>query len=336
MERYTKIYALPERLYCGGAPVMICAGALLKDSATNDIIAQLKFRNVSEKQISAISISLEACDLSGNRLTGVEEYQYLGLAAGNGVEFGDQSAIILPDGNSRAFTPRLNVVVFSDGSEWRPGEGAVMETLPKQEKLTDRLERPELAKQYQRDTSPQSVYEPIEYEDLWLCACGNINKGESCPRCKQKKENIFSALDVPRLEEEAGAFEKSREQDKKKTKKLILIGAAALAVLILVLAVLGIQTARRNSFINQVKAAHEETMIEAVAGVIGVDPSIMTMANAAKFEYTDVEIQGDTFSMGCTFTFEVLGIDFEYIFEISGTMFDLDTVDTRIVTYSHS
>lgn len=336
MERYTKIYALPEQLYCGGAPVMVCAGALLKDSATNDIIAQLKFRNVSEKQISAISIGLEACDLSGNRLAGVEEYQYLGLAAGNSAEFGDQSAIILPDGNSRSFTPRLNVVVFSDGSEWKPGEGAVMEALPRQEKLTDRLERPELAKQYRRDTSLQSVYEPIEYEDLWLCACGNINKGESCPQCKQKKENIFSALDVPRLEEEAAAFEKSREQDKKKTRRLILIGAAALAVLILVVTVFGIQTVRRNSFFDQVKAAHEETMIEAIAGAIGVDPGILTLANVVKFEYTDVEIQGDTFSMGCTFTFEVLGMDFEYIFEISGTMFDLDTVETRIVTYSHS
>ena len=33
-ERYSKVFSLPENLYAEGAPVVIAAGALLKDNQT--------------------------------------------------------------------------------------------------------------------------------------------------------------------------------------------------------------------------------------------------------------------------------------------------------------
>ena len=41
-ERYSKLSALPENLYSTGAPVIIAAGALLKDNQTGKVLAQLK------------------------------------------------------------------------------------------------------------------------------------------------------------------------------------------------------------------------------------------------------------------------------------------------------
>ena len=40
-ERYTRLFALEENLYSDGSPVVISAGALLKDNQTGAVLAQL-------------------------------------------------------------------------------------------------------------------------------------------------------------------------------------------------------------------------------------------------------------------------------------------------------
>ena len=45
-ETYTRLYSLPERLYTMGAPVVVAAGALLKDNRNGNIIVQLKIQNI--------------------------------------------------------------------------------------------------------------------------------------------------------------------------------------------------------------------------------------------------------------------------------------------------
>ena len=52
-ERYGRLYSLPENLYAEGAPVIISAGNLLKDTQTGKILAQLKIKNISSKIIKA-------------------------------------------------------------------------------------------------------------------------------------------------------------------------------------------------------------------------------------------------------------------------------------------
>ena len=53
-ERYIKVFAGKENLYLEGAPVIILASALLKDTQTGKMLAQLKLQNISEKSISMI------------------------------------------------------------------------------------------------------------------------------------------------------------------------------------------------------------------------------------------------------------------------------------------
>ena len=44
----------PNNLYTQDSPLLIAAGALLKDNQTGNILAQIKFRSLSNKEIKAI------------------------------------------------------------------------------------------------------------------------------------------------------------------------------------------------------------------------------------------------------------------------------------------
>ena len=86
-ERYTKLFALPENLYNENAPSADCGRGSLKDNETGRVLAQVKLKNISEKTIKAVKISVRAFDISGTELEGVAEYQYLDLSAGRDAEF---------------------------------------------------------------------------------------------------------------------------------------------------------------------------------------------------------------------------------------------------------
>ena len=123
-ERYTRLYSLPENLYTPGAPVVIAAGALLKDNQTGKTLAQIKFKSISEKQIKAVKISVSAFDVAGKELEGVAEYQYLDLTATRNSEFGQKQAVLLPDAVTRSFEAKCTDVVFGDGTVWNAATNA--------------------------------------------------------------------------------------------------------------------------------------------------------------------------------------------------------------------
>ena len=61
-ETYTRLYSLPERLYTMGAPVVVAAGALLKDNRNGNIIVQLKIQNIYNKTIKAVTVKVASMD----------------------------------------------------------------------------------------------------------------------------------------------------------------------------------------------------------------------------------------------------------------------------------
>ena len=242
-ERYTRLYALPENQYTADAPVLIAAGALLKDNQTGKALAQIKFKSISEKQIKAVKVSVAAFDIAGKELEGVAEYQYLDLNVGRNAEFGQKQVVTLPDAVTRSFKVKCTDVFFADGSAWCAAPDAAWNMLPVQETVFDKLGS--LAAQYQRDTSTRSKFIPAEHEDLWFCSCGALNhEGEDkCHTCKQDKAELFAALELEGLNQrneeykaaEAEKAAKQAEADKiqsAKNKKLALIAAAVIAVII--------------------------------------------------------------------------------------------------------
>lgn len=199
-ERFERLYKLPEKLYIDGAPIIILAGALLKDTATGSVVAQIKFHSISEKSIKAIKVSLCAYDVSGSEIEGVKDYQYLDLSVRNGEEFGSNKAIVLPSPVTRSFSILDIIVVFSDDNQWKCEDATQLKELPTPKYLRTQLHNSELEKQYKISTTQLATYVPSEIASIWSCTCGEWNVASKCTRCGSVKKTVFSALNVDALQ----------------------------------------------------------------------------------------------------------------------------------------
>ena len=189
-ERYSQLYLLPEDLYVPGAPLVIAAGALLRDTQTGQLIAQLKLQSITSKTITAVKLFVAGLDESDAELCR-EEHEYLNLSAARDELFGAKDAIVLPDPAVRTFTVQVLDVHFSDGSRYL-GNGERWMPLPEQN-----------IRQYRIETTEQSRYVPMETLDLWFCTCGEINHpGENCYRCGESLTHCTSLLNVETLRED--------------------------------------------------------------------------------------------------------------------------------------
>ncbi len=242
-ERYTKLFSLPENLYAEGAPVIVSAGNLLKDNQTGKVLAQLKIKNISARPLKAATVLIRPQDAAGKPMEGDTQQKYLDLTAKTGEEFGQKTAVFLPDASARGFTVNVTQVVFSDNSTWE-GTAAPWEPLPAPESLSEKLGDAELVKQYKLQFGGACETVPQEHGDLWLCACGAWNRGENCHVCGKDKEVLLPLdLDTLKANKDARlATEKAEREAKKaadkaaaeasarKTKKALAIGLPLIAV----------------------------------------------------------------------------------------------------------
>ena len=243
-ERYTRVYTQQGQFYCPGAPIIIEAGALLKDNQTGKIIAQLKFKNISSSTIRALTVKISATDVVGAEVAGVDNFQYLDLNVGRDGEFGQQTPIVLPDATARSFTCQCLSAVLGDKTIWNCIENTKWVPLPKPCALASKMGAP-LAEQYKRDTTSKAQYIPVEHDGLWSCACGALNHANEqvCHSCRGSKVSLFGALNIEKLQankkkhddviaaEKAAVAEAERIRAAK-NKKIAIIAAVALVLLI--------------------------------------------------------------------------------------------------------
>ena len=201
-ERYKRLYRLPDDVYAAGAPVLAAAGALLQDTQTGKVLAQLKFRSISDTEIKALTVEITALDTAGRPIGEPVIYQYLDLSAKRDDEFGQKIPVYLPDASTRSYTVRVTEAVFHDGTVWTGSNGEWSE-LKAQRQLSDVWEDAELVKQFRLNYGKACDKELIEDRDLWRCPCGHINHaGEAaCPQCAHTLEE-FRALDMETLKEQ--------------------------------------------------------------------------------------------------------------------------------------
>ena len=225
-ERYTRVFTLTEDLYSEGSPVIIRAGALLKDNTNGMVLAQLKFENVSSKAIKALTVSIQPLDVKGSPIGETVTHQYLDLNQKRDSQFASKEAVLIPNAMTRSFTVFVAEVVFSDSAYWTYS-GAEWKQLQKPASLTSAWEE-ELIKQYHLENGYKGYYFYKELDDLWYCHCGALNRTEeaNCHKCGMEQNSIKN-LDVDglkvrmvqRLEEEQKAEEERlRVEEEKKIK----------------------------------------------------------------------------------------------------------------------
>ena len=141
-ERFTRLFSLPENLGLDGCPIVISAGVLLKDNATRNILVQLKLRNLSPREIKAVQVKINAYDITGAVLEGVNTFSYLDLSVPLDGDFGSQTPIWLPDATARSFTVDILSVTLADGTVYVPvgeqGARTVEEDVQEKIKVLDR------------------------------------------------------------------------------------------------------------------------------------------------------------------------------------------------------
>ena len=202
-ERYLKLFSLEENLYIPGSPVLIAAGALLKDTQTGRILGQLKLQSISDQSIKAATVALVPLNTVDNPLGEPVSYQYLDLKVTRDAYWGSQAPIRFSDPSTRAYTASVKEVIFSDNSIWTAPNSA-WKALPAKTTLETQLDDFELATQYRMHFGMDCQYGYQTAEDLWYCPCGAINhQGESVCHACQKDRNELAGVDWDLLRKEA-------------------------------------------------------------------------------------------------------------------------------------
>lgn len=218
-ERYLKLFSLEENLYIPGSPVLIAAGALLKDMQTGRILGQLKLQSISNQEIKAATVELLPLDTTGNPLGDAVSHQYLDLTISRDDYWGSNEAILFPDASTRAYIVKVKEVIFLDNSIWS-APSVDWKALPKKILLEESLNDLELTKQYRLHFGKDCKYTYQSTPDLWYCPCGTINHREEavCHRCK-KEAAALSSVDLDLLQEEARERIK-QEKEEEEAKKI--------------------------------------------------------------------------------------------------------------------
>ena len=193
-ERFSRLFTLPGGLYAAGAPVVISAGALLKDNQSGNIYAQLKFSSISNQRIKAVHIIITPFDTAGQSLGNTTEYQYLDLNIERGAEFGQKVPVLVPDNHTRSFSVAVDEVIFQDNSKWQI-EHEAWEALPAPVSLADTFPDENIRKQFQLDVGKSVSHIATEHKDLWYCACGALNHAEesTCAKCGLELKALLAA-----------------------------------------------------------------------------------------------------------------------------------------------
>lgn len=280
-ERYSRLFALPEDLYCVGSPVVIAAGALLKDNQTGKVIGQLKLRSISPKTIKAVKVKLNLFDTAGNPIGESVAHTYLDLNARRNEEFGQKSPVAVAESQTRSYQASVTEVVFEDQSVWAANEGT-WEPLAKPVALS--ITDPELLKQYQMHYGTGAKYAAKAEKDLWHCTCGALNhEGENCHRCGHSLFEL-QTVDMEKLAAEkdarrAEAARKAAEEQSKANaiKKKVLIALAAVCIIVtvpLMVTKVIIPNSKYNNAVSLMEAEQYEEAIAAFEAMDGYKDSV--------------------------------------------------------------
>lgn len=201
-ERYTRVYTLDSNQYQIDSPVIIAAGALLKDNKNDTVLAQVKYKSVADNDITALKVAVQPMDVRGEKLGGEVEYQYLDLSAKRDDEFGQKVPIRLPDNNTRQFSIKILDALFDDNTDWK-ADSFEVQMVPESESLSDALHNDsDLIEQFKLEYGEKSILIPVIQDAYWKCSCGAFNRAneEYCHACNNEKA-VLIKIDLDGLAE---------------------------------------------------------------------------------------------------------------------------------------
>lgn len=229
-ERYQNLHVLHDMQYLPGAPVLLMAGSLLRDSYSMDLLCQLRLHSLSRETIKAVTVVICMLDPAGDVLVPSVRHQYLDLSLLQDEEFGQNTAIVLPRRDARAFTANVQEVIFEDNRRWKPEAKSEWVTMPKPKSLEEAFGDVQMAEQFRISFGQDCRLLPAEEGCLWFCTCGAVNNLEEqvCHRCRRvrsalmnvNRESLRLEADVRLRQEQESQAEKLEIFQKRRQKWL--------------------------------------------------------------------------------------------------------------------
>lgn len=232
--QYKELFKTEEQKYIKGSPVIIEAGALLMNASSNQVIAQLKLRNISGRGIISCKANIRSFEPNGIELGEAKEYIYLDLEVPRGGVFGTKTPLYLPDNKARSFDACITEVVFEDKSVWTENLCQWNE-IPRQKKFDEICKDDELIRQFDIATDGWGKFIPQHMMGINRCVCGfcYLDDEKICYNCgydfseivkKVSYDQLVSDMKI-RLEKEEQeririeAETKAREEAERKAKE---------------------------------------------------------------------------------------------------------------------
>lgn len=190
MSEYNQLFSLCD-LYTEGCPAVIEKGVLFENVETKRVHIQLKFQRISEEPLSMLKVRLTLSD-SIDRILGSAEKQYIDIKANLGETFGGEVPIFLENNIVRKFSVAIEEVCFANGQIWNPPTDCEWAQIPEPQNICTKLTSEEALKEYKIVSCSDAKVVPFEYKDLWVCACGKINRKDrsACYACNAKRDEI--------------------------------------------------------------------------------------------------------------------------------------------------
>lgn len=262
MKYFETVYKKQNQTIEIDAPIVLQETAIIKDTVDNLIQLRNVFFNVGDQKIIAIAIKISQSDVFGEVLSEPFEYVYEDIQFNARESFGNKVAIDL---HAKARKAKVDILkaVLEDGTVWVSNPENVIEIQPQREieASDDFIES--------IDTNiPRPIFYYVENDSCWQCTCGEPNKISSvtCRKCHRNREvvkelfnsesihNLFlnyvekivqekttsaeedndSVLNVEKTEGSTSNVKGYQEKNTRDRKKLFLIMAAVVLVLIFV------------------------------------------------------------------------------------------------------
>ena len=181
--RYEKIYTLPASLYTHGAPVLITAAGLFRDTEEGGVCLRLKIKNISDTAVTGVKVRVIARDTDGSSLRSPAVFRLNGFNAPRDAVIGEDALVTLQADNAAACSLSVTEVFFADGSCWT-GSPAEWKTVPvrsRRKPYTDAYAED----RYQELFGESGSFAPVSALGLWYCCCGAVNREdeEKCHSC---------------------------------------------------------------------------------------------------------------------------------------------------------
>jgi len=127
-KRFEIIKRVIEPYWLEGSPIVMQAHAVVLDTVTNDVFAQMKFLNKAEKPLSGMDLSVLPLSPETGDGVGTIDGTYSGLSVSKDETFGSDKLFLLPQRDIRSYAVLIKKVSFTDGEIWDYKAGFILKS----------------------------------------------------------------------------------------------------------------------------------------------------------------------------------------------------------------